>query len=136
MRLGDKVMRNIFRAVIFILLTSLAACSIAQNVSTQISTSTDTQDAPVEQIIRRVETSAPLSTTIEPLTTQTAPMRAGQVLLRSRCTGCHGNESYEQIEKSPSEWEMILNQMIAMGVNLNDTEKNVLLNYLTQSGKR
>jgi hypothetical protein len=54
----------------------------------------------------------------------------GPSLLASRCTQCHLAMQYEQIKKSRTAWEKTLMQMEAMGLQLSDTERIVLLDYL------
>lgn len=48
---------------------------------------------------------------------------------------CHVPEWFDQIEKSPAEWEAVLERMKLLGVQLSDTEKDILLDYLAAADK-
>jgi len=56
----------------------------------------------------------------------------GQVLMNKRCTPCHMNASFEQLDKTLAEWEETLLLMEAMGLQLSQDEKELLLEYLSE----
>jgi hypothetical protein len=74
------------------------------------------------------------------LSTQTptpSPVTAlpgGQLLLQTRCTGCHELEWLQGVKKTRLEWGKTLSQM-AGNAKLSDAQKNVLLDYLTLVNK-
>ena len=57
----------------------------------------------------------------------------GPSIIASRCTKCHAAQLLNQTEKQRAEWELTLAQMDRMGVHLSDSEKDILLDYLTAS---
>jgi hypothetical protein len=59
----------------------------------------------------------------------------GGSILEAHCSQCHLVESLIQINKTPTEWEGVLQQMEMMGVHLAETEKASLLDYLTAAEK-
>ena len=66
--------------------------------------------------------------------TISSPERAlqeGPLLLETRCTQCHSLETVLQIKKTRAEWERTLSQMESLNVKISDSEKKVLLDYLT-----
>lgn len=75
------------------------------------------------------------SLTPEAAATQVTPREDGRYLLENHCTQCHVIQLLESIEKPLSEWEESLAQMEEMGVRLDDSEKDILLQYLAGAGK-
>jgi hypothetical protein len=120
----------IFGAVFAVILVLLASCSIPPNSATQVDSPNDVQDALVEHVAVQGDPGAIVSATMEPAASQAIPVPDGPALLKTHCVRCHVITSLDQIEKPRNEWENALARMEAMGVNLSDTEKEVLLNYL------
>lgn len=52
-------------------------------------------------------------------------------LFENRCGQCHMTALLKQYKKSRTEWEMTLVQMEAFGLELNDGEVKLLLDYLS-----
>ena len=71
-----------------------------------------------------------ISTPTEPAVTHKTRQRDGLAILESHCTQCHQPEWILQVEKPRTAWEKTLELMGAMGVHLDDSEKDILLNYL------
>ena len=89
----------------------------------------------MEHVAVQIDAGALVSTTTEPVASQAAPMQDGLELLKTHCAQCHVTAWFDQIEKPRAEWEEALARMEAMGVQLSDTEKDVLLNYLAVADK-
>jgi glucose/arabinose dehydrogenase len=71
---------------------------------------------------------SPLDSPIEP-----PPPPDGQVLLQERCTVCHGLERITGAGKSREEWETTVDRMIDKGAELDAEERDVLVDYLTET---
>ena len=84
----------------------------------------------MERVKGQGDTSALVSATTEPVTSQTRPIQDGLALLETHCTRCHTTSRIDQFEKPRTEWKNILVRMESMGVHLSDAEKDVLLDYL------
>lgn len=54
----------------------------------------------------------------------------GAALLQDRCTECHSADRIAARSESAAEWEAIVDQMIARGAQLDDQEKQALVDYL------
>ena len=53
-------------------------------------------------------------------------------LLNNRCTICHDLESTENERLSEVEWRELIEDMISMGADLDDMEKEALIKYLSE----
>jgi len=69
--------------------------------------------------------------TPEPTAQPTEP--EGQVLLEERCTACHGLDRVEQAQKSREAWVTTVDRMVGYGVQLSESERTVLLDYLVET---
>lgn len=138
MRLRYILISFLFNTVFVVILALLASCSAPQSMDKQLGSSPEVKDSLVEPVVFQVDSSSPVSATMELVESQETPMQSGQELLKSNCIGCHNLAWFDQAEKSRAEWETGLERMEAMGVNLSDAEKALLLDYLTavdKSGK-
>lgn len=57
----------------------------------------------------------------------------GQTLLEERCTQCHGLEQTTSASKTRDAWLSTVERMIGKGAELNDAEKEVLVDYLAET---
>lgn len=64
-------------------------------------------------------------------TSQEAGLQDGSSLIDSHCAQCHTIQRLKQTKKTRTGWENTLAKMERIGVSLSDTEKVVLLDYLT-----
>jgi hypothetical protein len=71
---------------------------------------------------------SPLESPIEP----PAPLD-GQVLLQERCATCHDLVRVTGARKNRAEWEQAVDRMIGKGAQLNEEERDVLIDYLTET---
>jgi hypothetical protein len=92
--------------------------SVVQDVQTKPS------EAPGEVDSSNLLTQAPTPSTETSL--QEAPL-----LLETRCTQCHPLQTVLQVTQTRTEWENTLSKMESFNVKISDTEKQVLLDYLT-----
>ena len=53
-------------------------------------------------------------------------------LLNNRCTICHDLDSTENKRLSEVEWREVIEDMISMGTELDDVEKEALIKYLSE----
>lgn len=56
----------------------------------------------------------------------------GEQLIKLRCNECHNLDRIHAAEKSRQQWESTVDRMINMGANLNEEEKEAVLDYLSQ----
>ncbi len=57
----------------------------------------------------------------------------GETLLQNRCTECHDLQRVTDSQKSATEWEETVERMIQQGAELNEEEKEVLVDYLAEN---
>jgi hypothetical protein len=81
-------------------------------------------EVPTEAASSNLSTQAPTSS---PATA----LEEGPLLLQTRCTQCHSLQTVLQVKKTRTEWEETLSKMESFKVKISDTEKKVLLDYLT-----
>jgi len=55
----------------------------------------------------------------------------GKALLEQRCTACHTLDRVERASKSAAGWGLNVRQMVAKGSELNASEQEVLIEYLS-----
>lgn len=79
----------------------------------------------------RVDTSAHIPERVEPVGTNVVSQEDSPALLTKRCGQCHMATLLKQYKKSRPEWEITLVQMEAFGLQLNDDERELLLDYLS-----
>ncbi len=63
---------------------------------------------------------------------QTLP---GKAVLERVCTTCHSLERIEKAKKDRAGWEKTVDRMISFGAQLNEGDKEVLLDYLSSNYK-
>lgn len=135
MRPGNFFITIIFNAFFVVVLAMQASCAAPQSIATQTGSPPGARDALTEQITSQADASELVSAAREPDIYQGRLMQDGLTLLKSRCTMCHAPEWFGQFEKSPAEWETVLERMKSLGVQLSDTEKDILLDYLVAADK-
>ncbi len=70
-----------------------------------------------------------------PTSSSETALQEGSSLLQTRCTQCHSLKTIQQAKKTRAEWEKTLSKMESFGAKISDTEKNVLLDYITSVNK-
>ena len=55
----------------------------------------------------------------------------GKTLLEERCTACHTLDRVESASKSAAGWGLNVRQMVGKGAELNASEQEVLIEYLS-----
>jgi len=58
---------------------------------------------------------------------------SGEQLVNDRCTECHEREQVDNADKTPEEWADTVDRMIAYGAELNDEERQVVIDYLAET---
>lgn len=53
-------------------------------------------------------------------------------LLQSRCSSCHSSHLVETQSQSRSQWESMIDLMIWRGADLDQEERDLLINYLAE----
>ncbi|MBM3146749.1 MAG: hypothetical protein FJ000_02515 [Actinobacteria bacterium] len=56
----------------------------------------------------------------------------GAALVQDRCTQCHDLARVEGKSESPEEWTSIVDSMIARGAQLDDQERQAVIDYLSE----
>lgn len=120
-----------FIAVI-VVLVMLVANSIPASSAPRANPTSDARGALAEQDEAQVDAGVLIpTTTIVSTASEKTSLPDGPSLLESRCARCHIPQKLMQIERSRAEWELILAKMEALGVELSEPEKIVLLDYLS-----
>jgi len=57
----------------------------------------------------------------------------GKTLLEERCTECHDLGRVEQARKSEEEWKATVERMVGKGAQLNEAEREVVIQYLAET---
>jgi mono/diheme cytochrome c family protein len=71
-----------------------------------------------------------------PITSPSAEPTAaldGAALVEERCTGCHGIDRIAAEDGDAAKWEGIVDQMIARGAQLDEQEKQAVVDYLAET---
>lgn len=128
--------RTSYAAVVFI---TILAVAFVVRIATATLTSTVPPGKPTGEVsVERVEAPADVRSSItaveEPAATQVTQQADGLRVIEVRCSQCHVVQQLRQIQKSSAGWEETLVQMEALGVQLGDNEKTVLIDYLTNPG--
>jgi hypothetical protein len=95
----------------------------------------DVQESMVDHLEARNDSSPLKSVTPSPDMTQTPPLVDGRSLMDNYCSQCHLAQWLEDMEKPRSEWVNTLQRMELMGVQLDEDQKEILLDYLSSSGE-
>lgn len=53
-------------------------------------------------------------------------------ILNNRCTSCHDLDSTKNKSLPENSWREVIDDMISMGTNLDDEEKEALIKYLSE----
>ena len=57
----------------------------------------------------------------------------GEELLQQRCTSCHEETEVVAVGRTREEWSQNVDQMIAFGAKLTEEEREILIEYLTET---
>jgi MFS family permease len=109
----------------------LAANSTPASTIPLSNNKSDIQDVQTKPFEVSGEVDSSNSSTQAPIASPGTALQEGQLLLQTRCTQCHSLEKVQQGKKTRSEWEETLSKMEGFNVKISDTEKQVLLDYLT-----
>ena len=112
-------------------LVLLAANYIPVSTTSLSKTKSDIQGVQTKrsQVSTEVDSSN-LSTQVTTPSLETA-LQEAPLLLQTRCTQCHSLETVLQVEKTRVEWKETLSKMESFNVEISDSERKVLLDYLT-----
>ena len=113
----------------------LSACGTS---ATPEATTAPTQAQPTERPTERpteAPTAVPAPTETQEVTqpTEEASVLDGEGLLESRCTRCHDLNRVRNAKKTLAEWEQNVTRMIGKGAELNEEEKDFLVNFLAET---
>ena len=87
---------------------------------------------PTEPVKPTFTVSAP---TLEPTANTQTSTGQGDQILQSVCTVCHSSDRIVNSHKTQAEWETTVNRMISHGAVLSDSDKVILLLYLSETYK-
>ncbi len=88
-------------------------------------------ETPQEEPTTPAATTPAATTPAEPTATATAALD-GAALVQERCTQCHDLARVEGESESPDEWTSIVDSMIARGAQLDDQERQAVIDYLSE----
>ena len=69
----------------------------------------------------------------EPEATPTPTVHPGKAIVSSRCVGCHGFDRVETAKYDQKGWELTVDRMILLGLQLNDEQRDMSIDYLAQA---
>jgi cytochrome c5 len=127
--------KTLFTAVflivmIAVLLVLYAVGFFAPGMVTPESTPPDLRSEQVQPVEVQSKASVPVPAPTELEAAQAITQPDGASILEDHCVQCHASQWLVQVNKSGSEWEKTLAKMETMGVHLEASEKDSLLNYL------
>ena len=125
----------IYSTILAVFAVLLAACSTPASAVTQTETPSNIWEKPAGRAGAQADAGTHISTVTEPIALQETPVQDGLALMEQHCAQCHLVQSLQQLRKSRSDWEKALAQMEKIGVQLDETEKLNLLNYLSLADK-
>jgi mono/diheme cytochrome c family protein len=108
----------------------LAACSPARGADPDTIPISDQQAVQGGSDDVQTQAGAHTPASPEPAATQETAPADGASLLESYCGQCHIPQWLAKMHKSRAEWEKVVVQMEAIGVQLSDSEEAVLIDYL------
>ena len=101
---------------------------------TEIKATMAPTDSPTAQPTNTVE---PTFTVVVPTTEPTEDGQAstgqGDQIMKSVCTVCHSSDRIINSHKTQAEWETTVNRMIGHGAVVSDSDKQILILYLSRS---
>lgn len=109
-------------------LALLAAKSIPASTTPLLKTESGVQGVQTEGSEIPTEVGSSNLSTQTPTPSLETALQEGPLVLETRCTQCHSLETVLQVKQTRAEWEETLSKM---NVKISDSEKQVLLNYLT-----
>lgn len=121
----------IYSTILAVFAVLLAACYTPASTVKQTKAPSNIWEKPAGRAEAQADPGTNISTVTEPVALQETPAQDGLALLEQHCVQCHLVQSLQQFERSRSDWEKALAQMEKMGVQLDETEKLSLLNYLS-----
>lgn len=75
----------------------------------------------------------PAATAAPATAAQPAAKLDGAALLQDRCADCHSPDIVKRRPQSKDQWDQTVTNMIDRGAQLNDAEKQALVDYLAQT---
>ena len=63
---------------------------------------------------------------------QALPEGKGKEVVEEQCTVCHGTSNFTSARFNRKDWEYVVNDMIDRGAFINDEEKKIIVDYLTE----
>ncbi|HLO17659.1 MAG TPA: hypothetical protein VK206_22705 [Anaerolineales bacterium] len=112
-------------------LVLLAANSMLAGASPLIKNTADVKGTLTGRTEVPTEVGSSSLSTKAPTPSPETALQEGPSVLQARCTQCHSLQKVLQAKKTRAEWEETLSKMESFNVKISDTEKKVLLDYLT-----
>jgi hypothetical protein len=109
----------------------LAKNFILARTTPLIATPSDIQEMQTKPAITQTEVGSSNLPSQAPTPSPETALQEGQLLLQDRCTQCHPLQEILQVKRTRTEWEETLAKMESSNVKISDTEREVLLDYLT-----
>jgi hypothetical protein len=125
----------------------LAGCStsptqtmVVPTVTVPLSTIVETTLAPTDiPTAKPPETVEPTFTFVVPTNEPTTGVQAstgqGDQIMQAVCTVCHSSDRIMNSHKTQAEWQITVDRMISYGAVLTDSEKQILIKYLSETCK-
>jgi cytochrome c5 len=125
----------------------IAGCSASPSQTTveptvpiPLSTAVEAALAPTDlPTAKPVETVEPTSTVVVPTKEPTLGVQVstgqGNQIMQAVCTVCHSFDRIINSHKTQAEWEITVDRMMSYGAVLSDSEKQILIKYLSDTYK-
>jgi hypothetical protein len=135
MRPRDLLVTVIFISFFSVSIVLTTGCSVSLRTATQTNSTSDATNYLVKSDDLQIDvgTGNPMGKKSDEI--QVMSQQDGHFLLENHCSQCHLTQTLEQNKKSRADWEKILDKMEQFGVQLDDAEKAILLDYLVASNK-
>jgi cytochrome c5 len=135
MRPRDLLVTIIFVTFFSVSIVLTTGCSVSLKTATQTNSTSVVINDLVKSDDLQIDAATANPTDKKSAEIQVTPPQDGHFLLENHCSQCHLTQTLEQNKKSRADWEKILEKMEKLGVQLDDAEKVMLIDYLAASDK-
>lgn len=135
MRPRDLLVTIIFVTFFSVSIVLTTGCSVSLRTATQTNSTSDVTNDLEKSDDLQIDAGTGNPTGKKSDEIQVTPQQDAHLLLENHCSQCHLTQTLEQDKKSRADWETILEKMEQLGVQLDNAEKAILLDYLAASDK-
>lgn len=128
--MSRRTLAVVFGVVLVVVVSILSACGEATETTSAPSATEPAPERP---------TQPPEATTLPTVRPTAAPpteqptLPEGEALVQERCTVCHNLGRIQQAAKTEDEWRTTVTRMIGRGAELNEVEREAVIQYLSET---